>query len=239
MTERGEGDWVGRLNVLLTAQSLILVLASINRLWSATDVEILPHEALRLVDLLNILVFPPASVLAFHLLLEHVLTAAPEQARRRLRLAFLAAVYLFAASYGMHEAADYLNARFCSGDGADAGGALCGIVGYQDDELSHLLFFVGFAGIAATLLMAEAAAGRVVALARRDYGLIGANAALVCAAIVANLGFEEIGLDLVVVAFVAGLALLLWRRHGRRPLAFYFGSAYTAGFVLTAIAQLT
>jgi len=217
------------LHLLLGAQSLILVLASVNRLWGATDVAVLPHGALRLVDVLNLLVLAPAGVLVFHALLEHVLGDARA---RRLRLAFVAAVYLFAASYGMHEAADYLNARFCPG-----AGELCEIVGYQDDELSHLLFFAGFAGIAAALLAAQAAVPGPVA-GGRDRVLIGANAALVAAAIVANLSFEEIGLDLFVVAAVAVLAVALWLRRGPRPLIIYFASSYTAGLLLTAALTL-
>ena len=67
-----------------------------------------------------------------------------------------------------------------------------------------------------------------------DRALILANASLVAAAIVANLSFEEIGLDLIVVAAVAVLAIVLWLRHGPRPLILYFASAYTAGLVITA-----
>jgi hypothetical protein len=210
-----------RLHVLLGAQSLILVAASVNRLWDATDVSVLPHGALRLVDVLNLLVIAPAGVLVFHLVLEQLNPSS------RLRFAFVAAVYLFAASYGMHEAADYLNARFCPGDTE-----LCAIVGYQDDELSHLLFFAGFAGIAAVLLAAQATvAGQT---SHKDRALILANATIVAAAIVANLSFEEIGLDLLVVAAVAVLAIALWLRLGPRPLILYFGSSYTAGLVVTA-----
>ena len=210
-----------RLHLLLGAQSLILVAASVNRLWDGTDAPVLPHGALRLVDVLNLLVIAPAGLLVFHLLLEHLNGSA------RLRLAFLASAYLFAASYGMHEAADYLNARFCPGDGE-----LCAIVGYQDDELSHLLFFAGFAGIAAVLLAAQA---RVAgAMSGTDRALVLANATLVAAAIVANLGFEEIGLDLVVVAAVALLAIALWMSVGPRPVILYFASSYTAGLVITA-----
>src|SRR3712207_1628052 len=95
------------LHLLLAAQSLVLLAASVNRLWDATDVELLPHGALRLVDLLNLLVIAPAGLLVFHALLEHL------RPGRWSRLAFAAAAYLFAASYGMHEAADYLHARFC------------------------------------------------------------------------------------------------------------------------------
>lgn len=54
------------------------------------------------------------------------------------------------------------------------------------------------------------------------------------AAIVANLSFEEIGLDLLVVAAVALLAIALWARVGPRPLILYFASSYTAGLVVTA-----
>lgn len=211
-----------RLHLLLGAQSLVLAAASVNRLWDGTDVAVLPHGALRLVDVLNLLVIAPAGLLVFHLLLEHL------SDDRRLRLAFLGAAYLFAASYGMHEAADYLHARFCD----PAAGELCEIVAYQDDELSHLLFFAGFTAIAAVLLIAQAASA--TATTARDRALILANASLVAAAIVANLGFEEIGLDLAVVAAVAVLALGLAVRYGARPLILYFASSYTAGLVITA-----
>jgi hypothetical protein len=211
------------LHLLLGAQSLILVVASINRLWDGTDVAVLPHGALRLVDVLNLLVLAPAGVLVFHALLEQL------RPGRWARLGFIGAVYLFAASYGMHEAADYLNARFCPG-----AGELCEIVGYQDDELSHLLFFAGFAGIAAVLLAAQATVPGPVA-GGRDRALIAVNAALVAGAIVANLSFDEIGLDLFAVAAVAVLALALWLLRGPRPLILYFGSSYTAGLLLTAV----
>jgi hypothetical protein len=172
-----------RLHLLLAVQSLLLILASVNRLWDATDVPVLPHDALRLVDVL--------------------------------------------ASYGMHEATDYLHSR-CAGDGA-----FCSIVAYQDDELSHFLFFAGFAGIAATLLAAQAAAPAVATTAKDRTFVLG-NAALVAAAVVANLGFEEIGLDLYVVAAVAILAVVLLLRRGPRPLILYYASAYTVGLLVTA-----
>jgi pimeloyl-ACP methyl ester carboxylesterase len=138
-----------RLHVLLTAQSALLVLASINRLWDATDARVLPHGSLRIVDVVNLLVLAPASALVLYLMLEHGLGDLSQRARRRLRLAFLAALYLFAASYGMHEPADFVHAEFCGGR---EHGALCESVGYHDDELSHGLFFVGLAGMDAVLL---------------------------------------------------------------------------------------
>jgi hypothetical protein len=220
-----------RLHLLLAAQSLILVLASVNRLWSGTDAEILPHGSLRVVDLVNLLVLVPASALAFHLLLEHLLPDLSRSARRALRVAFVAGLYLFAISYGMHEPADYLSARFC--DNGD-GGSLCDVVGYQDDQLSHALYFAGLIGIDAVLLVAQAKATTLgTGLTARDRSLVLANASVVALAIAANLGFEAIGLDLFVVAAVAALALYLLRRCGQRALILYFAWAYTAGLVAT------
>jgi hypothetical protein len=231
-----EGAWVRRLHLLLGIQSLILVLASVNRLWSGTDAEILPNGALRVVDVVNLLVIAPASAVAFYLLLEHLLADVSRQARRTLRGAFVAAVYLFAISYGMHEPADYLNARFCDGDK----GPLCDIVGYQDDELSHFLYFAGLLGIDAVLLAAQAKTATLgVSLARGDRMLVLVNAAIVALAITANLGFEAIGLDLFVVAAVALLALYLLRRCGPRALILYFAWAYGAGLAATVVLQAT
>ncbi len=133
----------------------------------------------------------------------------------------------------MHEPADYLHARFC-----DPGSSpFCSIVAYPDDQLAHYLFFAGFAGIDAVLLAAQATAFELP-MRERDRLFIGVNAALVAGAIVANLGFEEIGLDLFVVAAVALLSLVLARRYGLRPLILYFASAYTAGLVITALVKL-
>ena len=228
--------WVRRLHVLLTAQSALLVLASINRLWDATDARVLPHGSLRVVDVLNLLVIAPASALVLYLLLEHVLSDLSYRARRRLRLAFLAALYLFAASYGMHEPADFVHAELCGGREQ---GALCASVAYHDDELSHGLFFVGLAGMDAVLLLAQAGTSSLgTRLARRDLVLVLANASVVAIAIVANLGFEEIGLDLLVVAAVAALALFLLSRRGPRALIVYFGWAYLAGLVATIAVKL-
>jgi hypothetical protein len=235
-TAETEGHaWTRRLHQLLAAQSLILVLASVNRLWSSTDAQILSNGSLRIVDLVNLLVLVPASALAFYLLLEHLLPDLSPAARRALRVAFVAALYLFAMSYGMHEPADYLSARFCAG-GED--GPLCDIVGYQDDQLSHFLYFAGLLGIVLVLLVAQAKAATLGAdLSRRDRALVLANASLVALAIAANLGFEAVGLDLVVVAAVAALALYLLRRCGSRALILYFACAYGAGLVATVTAK--
>ncbi len=223
-----------RLHLLLGVQSLLLILGTVNRLWSGTDVEVLEGSR-RVVDVVNLLVLTPATALVLYLLLEHVLGDVSRPARRALRVAFVAALYLFAFSYGMHEPADFLHARFCGGRDA---GALCKAVAYHDDEFSHGLFFVGLAGLDVVLLLAQAATTTMgVGLRARDLALVLANASVVAAAIVANLGFETIGLDLVMVAAVAALSLVLLRRSGLRALIAYFGWAYLAGLGGTLAAQ--
>jgi hypothetical protein len=212
-----DAAWRRRLLLLIGAQSLLLVLTSVNRLSDLTAAPLLPNEALRGVELVNLLVLPPVSALGWYLVLEHVLArGADRRLRRRLRLAFAAALYLFALSYGIHEPANYLSERFCQDGGGDG---LCAAIAYQDDELSHLLFFAGFAGIQAVLLAAQAAvAGATTVLRGRERVLLLANAGFVAAAIVANLAFEDIGLDLAVIAALAAAAGWLLRRHGPVPL---------------------
>jgi hypothetical protein len=232
-----DAGWRRRLLLLLGAQSLLLVLTSVNRLSDLATAPLLPNEALRGVELVNLLVLPPVSALGWYLVLEHVIARGVDRRlRRRLRLAFAVALYLFALSYGMHEPANYLSERFCQGAGGDG---LCAAIAYQDDELSHLFFFAGFAGIQAVLLIAQTAvAGATTARGGRERVLLLGNAGLLAAAIVANLAFEEIGLDLAVIALLAGAASWLLRRHGPAPLLLYFAAANVAGLVVTAALKL-
>ena len=71
-----------------------------------------------------------------------------------------------------------------------------------------------------------------------DVGLLIFNALFLGAGILANLGFEEIGLDLYIVAFLAILsAYLLWRR-GKQPLFIYYTTAYWLGLIASFVAQV-
>lgn len=64
-----------------------------------------------------------------------------------------------------------------------------------------------------------------------DTGVLVFNALFLGAGIFANLGFEEIGLDLYVVALLAILsAYLLWKR-GKQPLFIYYTTAYVLGLI--------
>ena len=70
-----------------------------------------------------------------------------------------------------------------------------------------------------------------------DLALLALNALFLGAGVFANLGFEEIGLDLYVVALLALISVyLLWRR-GRQPMFIYYTIAYWLGLVGSLIAQ--
>ena len=70
-----------------------------------------------------------------------------------------------------------------------------------------------------------------------DVGLLLLNALFLGAGVMANLGFEEIGLDLYVVALLALVsAYLLWRR-GRQPMFIYYTAAYWLGLIGSMVAQ--
>jgi hypothetical protein len=71
-----------------------------------------------------------------------------------------------------------------------------------------------------------------------DIALLLLNSLFLGLGVFANLGFEEIGLDLYVVALLALIsAFLLWKR-GRQPMSIYYTAAYWLGLVGSLIAQM-
>lgn len=228
---------MNRIHALLAVQSLVAVLVSLNRLGSWTLGYVLPNQFLRWVDLNNMLVLPLISMAAFYLLkktLEYDSPAREGRLHLVLNLIFLVGIYLLAAGYGDHEVTNYLHGRFCL---TDPTSDLCRIVIFNDDEFSHWVFFAGFVLVNAALLFLQVIFRHRAPLSGRDAALLSFNAIFLGAGILANLGFEEIGLDLYVVALLALLsAWLLWRR-GRQPLFLYYTDAYWLGLLASIAAQ--
>ena len=230
--------WYGRLHLLLAVQSLVVVLVSVNRLSSAGLGYVAPNQFLRWVDLNNILL-ALASTLASYLVLRHIESRAPEasaRARAVLATLFVLATFVLGVSYGEHELTNYLHARFC----ADEIGDLCRLIAYHDDGFSHYLFFGAFIMVSVLLMVAQALWPAPRPVAGRDLAVLTVNALFIAAGIVANLGFEEIGLDLYVVAGVAVFAVVLLQRpHPRQPVIVYYAIAYLAGLAATSAIKLT
>lgn len=231
----GAARGLGITHALLAVQTLVVILISINRLSTLTIGYVASNEFLRWVDLHNMLTSPLISLVAFYLLKKHLEYDSPARegmAHRIVSLVFVVGVYLLGAGYGDHEVTNYMHARFCpDGERSD----LCRIIIYNDDEFSHWVWFAGFVLMNAMLLLLQALFPRTERIARGDLALLLLNGVFIGLGIFANLAFEEIGLDLYVVALLAILAVgLLWRR-GPQPLTVYYASAYCLGLIGTGL----
>ena len=226
-----------RIHLLLAVQSVVAILVSINRLGTWTLGYVLPNEFLRWVDFNNMLVLPLISLVAFYLLkktIEYDSPAREGRAHVTINLIFIVGIYFLGASYGDHEVTNYLHTRFCL---EDSTGDLCRIVIFNDDEFSHWVFFTGFVMVNAALLFLQMVFPYRGEVTSGDISLLVGNAVFLAAGIFANLGFEEIGLDLYIVALLAILSVyLLWRR-GKQPLFIYYTAAYWLGLVASFLAQ--
>ena len=225
-----------RIHILLGVQSLIGILVSINRLGPWTLGYVLPNQFLRWVDLNNMLVLSLASLVALYLLKKTIEYDSPRRegrAHMAWNLVFIVGLYLTAASYGDHEVTNYLHQRFCSTDTSD----LCRVVIFNDDEFSHWVFFTGFVMVNAAILFLQELFPYREKILASDVGLLSLNALFLGAAVLANLGFEEIGLDIYVVVLLASISTYLLWKHGKQPMFIYYTIAYWLGLVGSLIAQ--
>ena len=227
-----------RIHALLAVQSVLAILVSINRLGTWTLGYVLPNEFLRWVDFNNMLVLSLVSLVALYLLKKTIEYDSPARESRThiaWNLVFIVGLYLTAASYGDHEVTNYLHVRFCLDDTTSD---LCRIVIFNDDEFSHWVFFTGFIMVNAAILFLQVLFPHRGNLSGRDVALLLLNSLFLGLGVFANLGFEEIGLDLYVVALLALIsAFLLWKR-GRQPMFIYYTAAYWLGLVGSLVAQM-
>lgn len=229
---------LGRIHLLLTIQTVIILLLSVNRLSSFTLGYVATNEFLRWVDFHNMLTLPLVSLVTFYYLKE---TLADEPTTRNgvayqvVGLLFALGLYLFGAGYGSHEVTNYLHVRFCD---QDATSNLCRIVIFNDDEFSHWVWFAGFVLINLVLLLTQARFPYRGRWQQRDTWLLIGNGLFVALGIFANLAFEEIGLDLYIVALLALLAVGAWQRYGRQPLFLYYATGYWIGLLGAGLYKL-
>ena len=225
-----------RIHILLGVQSLLAIFVSFNRLTDWFNGYVLPNEFLRWVDLNNVIV-ALASMVAGYLLkktLEYNSPAREGRAHMAWNLVFFIGVFLSAVSYGFHELGNYLHFRFCL---EDTTSDLCRIVIFNDDEFSHWLFFAGFIMVNAAILFVQNIFPHQGEVKGGDIALLLLNSLFLGLGVMANLGFETIGLDLYIVALLAIVAaFLLWRR-GKQPMFIYYTSAYWLGLIGSLIAQ--
>lgn len=226
-----------RIHLLLGIQSGLAIFVSFNRLTDWFTGFVLPNEFLRWVDLNNILV-ALISLVAIYLLKKAIEYNSPMRegsVHTAWNLVFIVGVFLTAVSYGAHEVTNYLHVRFCLDDPSSD---LCRIIIFNDDEFSHWLFFAGFIMVNTAILYLQNVFPHREALKASDIGLLLLNSVFLGLGVMANLGFEEIGLDLYVVAVLALMSTyLLWMR-GRQPMFVYYTAAYWLGLAGSLAAQI-
>lgn len=225
-----------RIHLLLGIQSLLAIFVSVNRLTDWFTGFVLPNEFLRWVDLNNILV-ALISLVAIYLLKKAIEYDSPMReagVHTAWNLVFIIGVFLTAVSYGDHEVTNYLHVRFCLDDPSSD---LCRIVIFNDDEFSHWLFFAGFIMVNTAILFLQNLFPHREALKASDIGLLVLNSVFLGLGVMANLGFEEIGLDLYVVAVLALMSTYLLWRGGRQPMFIYYTAAYWLGLAGSTAAQ--
>lgn len=227
-----------RIHTFLAIQSVVAILVSINRLGSFTLDYVLPNEFLRWVDLNNMLILPMISLIAFYFLKKTVEYNSPQREGKThfaINLTFIIGIYLLAAGYGDHEVTNYLHHRFCL---EDSSSDLCRIVIFNDDEFSHWVFFAGFILMNAALLFLQNLFPHKEELSKTDIVLLIFNSLFLGAGIFANLGFEDIGLDLYVVAVLALLSVYFLWKKGKQSLFIYYTSANWLGLIASFVAQM-
>lgn len=231
-----------KIHFLLTGLSIVILLLSLNRLTSFTLSYLQPYDFLRWLDFNAMIPIPLLSIILYYLLLREVIYESSFKKTKLyifLFLLFITGVYLFGASSGNHEVTNYLNTRFCKSGAVDS--PLCNIIAYNDDEFSHIIYYLGFVFMNVVLLLMEYNMPRKARMVKRDYIFVSANALFIGLGIFANLAFEEIGIDLYVFGFLMALSLyLLYSKKivSKLPLTYYFAVSYTVGVVGTGIYKL-
>lgn len=226
------------IHILLSVQSLVVILVSVNRLTTLTTGYVTANEFLRWVDFNNMLVLPLISLLAFYLLKKHIergILVYHGPWHLSVNLAFVVGIYLTGVSYGDHEVTNYLHIRFCAEEPTSD---LCRIIIFNDDAFSHWLFFAGFVLVNASLLLIQLLFPYSTPLTQEDVAMLIGNGFFIGLGIFANLAFEAIGFDLYIVAALALLALgLLWHK-GPQPLFVYYSTAYGLGLIATGTLKM-
>ncbi len=232
-----------RVHLILTGLTLTIIALSINRLTPITQSFLQPFEYLRIMDFIAMIPIPLISVLLYYLLKREIVYESPFTKTTLflvLNLLLISGVYFFAAGSGDHEVTNYLHFKFC--DEKVANTKLCQIIIYNDDQFSHIIYYIGFILLNLALIGMEFNLPRREEISKRDLVLISINSLFIALGIFANLAFEEARLDLIFFGSMMLLTLYLLffgkKKYTTLPVIFYFAVSYTVGVVSTIFYKL-
>ncbi|NMO49632.1 hypothetical protein HH310_00235 [Actinoplanes sp. TBRC 11911] len=231
------------LNRIFLVNSLLVVLVSVERFSATTDVILQPHSFLSLHQLVQTCVLILAGTVTFFwtfFVVSGRLRGIPTRATFWLAVTFVVGTYLYGAGEGLHEVSSYLLNSQCP-DPEHAAGTLCGGLFVNDFYTGNILFFVGAFLTTAALLLAE----RLLpndSFGRRDLPLLGVNAVVFAATVVAYAAFDTVlaGLvfSLVTLAFTVAMWLPKRRESLRFPVTVYSVVAYGLGSIVAVVIRL-
>ena len=232
-----------KIHLALTGITLTLIALSINRLSPWTSAPLQPHEFLRVLDLNQTLIIPLVTVLLYFVLKQAVID---DQVARRssltgwLELMIFAGIFVYGVGNGMHDVTNYLDHRFCYPTGDTS--QLCQIIGFNDDQFSNTIYYIGFLLMNLGLLVGEWHQPNRQTMKKLDFIFITVNAIIIGLAIFVNLAHHNNLLHIGFFCFFTVLTLVLLI-HGRRhvtqlPVTYYLAVAYISGTVGTLISLI-
>lgn len=224
--------WIG---LLLTAQTLLLIAASLNRLTDFSSGHVAESQFLRWRDFNHLMVFPPLTVIVA-IGFRQVLLCVGGKQRGWVDLLFVISVYFLGAGYGVHELANYLSTLAKTREELDP--VFREVIRYNDDDFSHWVFFAAFVALNIVMLLWQAANPFQTRLSLIDKTICVVNALVLSAAIFANLTRGELGFDLVALLLLALVALFFWVRDRKQPLNIYYLFGLWPGLIATAVVKM-
>ncbi len=188
-----------RLHLLLSLNSLAVVLVSLERFSFTTRVLLQPYQFLRLHEALQIGVLILATVLIPFFLFREVtgnfsLLAKDKRRGMVLGSVFLAGIYFYASGNAFHELASFLFNQYC--DVTSVSGQLCASLFFNDYYTGNVLYFIGAFLFTLALILLEVVQPRLL-MTKRDLWLLVPNSLIYALAIVAYAGFDRVLVGLV------------------------------------------
>lgn len=219
-----------RIAILLSLQTVILILGSANRLMKWSHTPVAANGFLRWVDFNHLLVFPPLTILV-SLAIRQTFVNLGKKSYIGVDVLFVLSVYFLGAGYGVHELANYLSSWTAGNDSFSSD--FQEIIRFNDDDFSHWIFFGAFVGVNLSVLLWQYLNPFSSPLKKTELILILCNALILAAAIFANLSQGKLGFDLVALLVLAVPALIFWCKNRSQPIFLFYFAGLWLGLVAT------
>jgi len=207
-----------KISNLVSLLSVSILLLTLNRKTNITQGLLQPFEFLRWQDFHAMITIPLLITVVYTLLFVQI-TLRQSKIHNKFAYfltSFAIGLFLYGVSSGNHEVTNYLHHRFCILDETK----ICQIISFNDDNFSHLVFYISSVILTVTLLLYESSQPERKALSKTQHWIILVNAILIGFGIFINLAFENLGVDPYAFGLLSFVSIILvWQK--RKDLLFY------------------